>query len=81
MRPQRKRQMKKCKHILAKVYGKPVEGIVHGAAEEPIYVISPKGCALLAFADARIELRDEDQFNLFWDKFQEHMENAGYIKE
>lgn len=73
--------MKKCKHIVAKVCSKPVEGIVHGVAEEPKYVISPKGCATLAIADAEIELRDEDQFNLFWDKFQEYMQNAGYIEE
>lgn len=73
--------MRKCKHIIAKVYGDPVDGVVHGTAEEEKYVITPKGCASLAMFDAEIELKDEAQFNLFWDKFQEHMTNAGYIKE
>lgn len=81
MRLQRRRQVKKYKHIVAKVYGKPAEGVVHGAVEEEKYVITPKGCALLALADANIVVEDEECFNLFWDKFQEHMENAGYIKE
>ena len=73
--------MRKCKHIIAKVYGEPVESIVHGAAEEEKYVITPKGCAILAMFDAEIELKDEAQFEFFWAKFQEHMQNAGYIEE
>lgn len=73
--------MKKCKHLIAKVYGEPVEGTIHGAAEEEKYVITPKGCAVLAMFDAEIELKDEAQLDLFWVKFQERMENAGYIKE
>ena len=73
--------MRKCKHIVAKVYGEPIEGIVHGATEEEKYVITPKGCATLAMFDAGIELKDEVQFELFWTKFQEHMQNAGYIEE
>ena len=73
--------MRKCKHIIAKVYEEPVEEIAHGAAEEEKYVITPKGCAALAMFDAEIEPEDQAQFNLFWDKFQEYMKNAGYIKE
>lgn len=73
--------MKKYKHIVAKVCSKPVEGAVHGAAEEEKYHITPKGCATLAMFDAEIELKDEAQFELFWVKFQEHMQNAGYIEE
>ena len=65
--------------MLQKAYGEPVEGIVHGEAEEEKYVITPKGCATLAMFDAEIELKDEAQFELFWVKFQEHMQNAGYI--
>ena len=73
--------MKKYKHIIAKVYEEPVEEIVHGVEEEEKYVITPKGCAFLAMFDAEIEPKDQAQFNLFWDKFQEYMDNAGYIKE
>lgn len=73
--------MKKCKHLIAKVFEKPVKEIVQGAAEEEKYVITPKGCATLAMFDAEIELKDEAQFELFWVKFQEHMQNAGHIKE
>ena len=80
MRPRRRKQMKKYKRLVARVY-EPTENVHDEAVEEPKYVISPKGCATLAIADAEIELRDEDQFNLFWDKFQEHMQNAGYIEE
>ena len=73
--------MRKCKHIIAKVYEEPVEEIVHGAAEEEKYVITPKGCAALAMFDAEIDLISETQFDFFWIKFQEYMKNAGYIKE
>lgn len=69
--------MKKCKHILAKVCSKPVEGTVHGAAEEEKYVISPKGCAMLAFADSGIEI-DEGSFNYFWNEFEKHLNDVGY---
>lgn len=71
--------MSKCKHIVARVYGKPAEGIVHGAAEEPKYHITPKGCALLALADADIVVEDEEWFNLFWESFEKHLENSGYM--
>ena len=71
--------MRKCKHIIVKVYSKPVEGVVHGgSADEEKYVITPKGCALLAFADSEIEI-DEGSFNYFWDKFEEHLDKVGYM--
>ena len=73
--------MRKCKHIIAKVYEEPVEEIVHGVVEEEKYVITPKGCAFLAMSDAEIDLISETQFDFFWIKFQEYMKNAGYIKE
>lgn len=73
--------MRKHKHIIAKVYEEPTGEIVHGATEEEKYVLTPKGCAFLAMFDAEIEPKDQAQFNLFWDKFQEYMKNAGYIKE
>ena len=69
--------MRKCKHIIARVHGEPVEGIVHGAEEEEKYVITPKGCAMLAFADSGIEI-DEDSFNYFWNEFEEHLNKVGY---
>ena len=69
--------MKKYKHIVAKVCSKPVEGIVHDETAEPKYHITPKGCALLAFADADIVV-DEEWFNLFWESFEKHLENSGY---
>ena len=70
--------MSKCKHIIARVYGKPAEGIVHGAAEEPKYHITPKGCAMLAFMDAGIEM-DEESFNCFWEEFEKTLDKAGYL--
>lgn len=69
--------MKKYKRLVAKVCSKPVEGIVHGAAEEEKYVITPKGCAMLAFADSGIEI-DEGSFNYFWNEFEEHLNKVGY---
>jgi hypothetical protein len=69
--------MKKCKRIVAKVYGKPAEGVVHGTAE-PKYHITPKGCALLAFDDVDIAV-DEEWFNPFWKSFEKHLENSGYM--
>ena len=63
--------MKKCKTIVAKAYDEPAE---------VKYVITPKGCALLAFRDAEIEV-DEEYFNKFWNSFEEHMKKAGYIGE
>jgi hypothetical protein len=73
--------MKKYKHIVARVYGKPAEGVVHGeAAEEEKYHITPKGCALLALTDANsIEVEDEEWFNSFWENFEKHLENSGYM--
>lgn len=70
--------MSKCKHIVARVYGKPAEGIVHGAAEEPKYHITPKGCAMLAFMDAGIEM-DEESFNCFWEEFEKTLTQSGYL--
>lgn len=71
--------MRKCNHIIAKVYGKPAEGIVYGKEAEPKYHITPKGCALLALADANITVEDEEWFNLFWESFEKHLENSGYM--
>lgn len=62
--------MRKYKHIVAKVYGEPAE---------PKYHITPKGCALLALADANITVEDEEWFNLFWEGFEKHLENSGYM--
>lgn len=62
--------MRKYKHIVAKVYGGPAE---------PKYHITPKGCALLALADANITVEDEEWFNLFWEGFEKHLENSGYM--
>ena len=70
---------RKRKYIIAKVYGKPVEGIVYGEAVEPKYHITPKGCALLALADVDIVVEDEEWFNLFWESFEKHLENSGYM--
>ena len=70
--------MRKCKHIIAKVYGEPEEGAAYGTAEgEEKYVITPKGCAMLAFADSGIEI-DEDSFNYFWNEFEECLNKVGY---
>lgn len=69
--------MKKYKRIVAKVYGEPIEGVVHGVAGEGKYVITPKGCAMLAFADSGIEI-DEDSFDYFWNEFEEHLNKVGY---
>ena len=62
--------MSKCKHIVARVYGK--------AAEEPKYHISPKGCAMLAFMEAGIEM-DEESFNCFWEEFEKTLDKSGYL--
>lgn len=63
---------KKCKHphIVAKVYD--------GAAEEPKCHITPKGCAMLAFMDAGIEM-DEESFNCFWEEFEKTLTQSGYL--
>lgn len=68
--------MKKYKRLVAKVY-EPTENVHGEAAEEPKYVISPKGCAMLAFADSGIEI-DEGSFNYFWNEFEKHLDEVGY---
>lgn len=62
----------KCKHphIVAKVYDE--------AAEEPKYHITPKGCAMLAFMDAGIEM-NEESFNCFWEEFEKTLNKSGYL--
>jgi hypothetical protein len=70
MRLKRKKQLKKYKHIVAKV---------HSEVAEPRYHITPKGCALLALADVDIVVEDEEWFNLFWESFEKHLENSGYM--
>jgi hypothetical protein len=70
--------MKKYKRIVAKVY-EPKEETVHDEATEPRYHITPKGCALLALADVDIVVEDEEWFNLFWEGFEKHLENSGYM--
>ena len=62
--------MRKYKHIVSKVYREEAE---------PKYHITPKGCALLALADANITVEDEEWFNLFWEGFEKHLENSGYM--
>jgi hypothetical protein len=75
--------MRKCKHFVVRKYGEPKPGSITARYDEKEekYVITPKGCAYLAMFDAEIELKDEAQLELFWVKFQEHMQNAGYIEE
>lgn len=45
------------------------------------WVISPKGCAILAMLDAKIiDNVDDERVNDFWRSFQSSMLKCGYIK-
>ena len=45
--------------------------------EDPVYMITPKGCAYLALADCGVEV-DEIDFEHFWTQFCTILENTGY---
>ena len=63
--------MKKVKRIKAK--------IVKLNNDEEKYIITPKGCGILALSDSGIKFA-EDEYNHFWELFCEYLENAGYLK-